>query len=277
MSTYSVGDTVVLDGVVSLIIYDAGSEQDWGRYILADKNHDLCYYITGNDYVNSTKYNISPGTFGYEWGGYGTDTGITSLGIGDGLSNTNSLISMNLQPDTSGWRVVWDMIEQFRSVYSDKWFVPTVNELKEVYNQRSYLENLSTSINTSYWCSSGYDNTLAYVVLFDNGSSATTTKRYHSERARLCRYTTDTELDELYASKTWLNDEIITANDLNRIERKVNKKYSNYLPTSWSPEDVLSKDRLNKIETQIGSKKVWEDGNVVTVDDLNNIENLLEP
>ena len=36
---YSVGDTVTLDGIESLIVYDAGSEQSWGRYLCVDKNH----------------------------------------------------------------------------------------------------------------------------------------------------------------------------------------------------------------------------------------------
>lgn len=102
--SYNVGDIVTLDGIESVIIYKAEEEQEWGRYILVDKNHDLSYYITGSDYIDSSDYDQSPGTFGYEWGGYGTTTGITSQNIGDGLNNTNSLIGLNLQPNNSGWR-----------------------------------------------------------------------------------------------------------------------------------------------------------------------------
>ena len=35
--------------------------------------------------------------------GYEVETGVTATAIGSGLSNTNSLIEMNLQPSTSGW------------------------------------------------------------------------------------------------------------------------------------------------------------------------------
>ena len=183
-----IGDTYTLDGVESVIIYDAGSEQDWGRFILADKNHDLSYYIIGDDYVDSSDYNTAPGTFGYEWGSYGAATGITSQEIGDGLSNTNSLIGLNLQPQTSGWRVLWDMVEQFRFTHSDDWFVPAVQELQQVYNLRSYLNNLSTSTNPYYWSSSEYDSSYACFVIFSNGNSYSTNKYTHYRRARLCRY-----------------------------------------------------------------------------------------
>lgn len=189
-----IGDTVTLDGIESVIVYDAGVDQDWGRFVLVDKNHDLSYYITGSDYVDNDDTTTSPGTFGYEWGGLNRETDITSRMIGDGLSNTNSLISKNLRPNTSGWRVVWDMVSQFRSSHSDRWFVPTVNELKEVYNQRSYLNNLSISTNKSYWCSTENSNTSAYFVLFDSGISNYHFKSNHSSRTRLCRYTTLAEL-----------------------------------------------------------------------------------
>ena len=187
LNSPKIGDTYTLDGVESVIIYDAGSEQDWGRFILADKNHDLCYYIDGEDYVNESEYETFPGTFGYEWGGYETSTDITSQAIGDGLSNTNSLLTLDLQPDTSGWRVLWSMVEQFRSTHSDDWFVPTVQELQQAYNQRSYLENLSTSTNPYYWTSSENSNLSVRGVLFSSGN-INIYKNLHASRARLCRY-----------------------------------------------------------------------------------------
>lgn len=68
----SVGDTVVLDGIESVIIYDNGSEADWGRYIVVDKNHDLSYYIYGSDYVNEKDTENAcinlEAQYGYEWG-----------------------------------------------------------------------------------------------------------------------------------------------------------------------------------------------------------------
>ena len=187
----SIGDEIVKDGITSVCVYDAGSQQSWGQYLFVDKSHDLSYYITGSDYVDSNDYNTAPGTFGYEWGGYGTSQGMTSSSyqaIGSGLSNTNTLISKNLTPNTSGWRIVWDMVEEFRSSYSNDWFVPSLNELKEVYNQRSYLENLSTSSNPYYWTSSEDDSDFAYLVNFSTGGSSGSRKYNHFGRSRLCFY-----------------------------------------------------------------------------------------
>ena len=267
--SYNVGDIVTLDGIESVIIYKAEEEQEWGQYIVVDKNHDLCYYIDGDDYVDSEDHTNDP--YGYEWGGWGTTTGITSQEIGNGLSNTYSLIGLNLQPNNSGWRVLWGTVEQFRSTHSNDWFVPTVQELYQVYNQRPYLNNLSTSTYYFYWSSSEYNSNYAYNVNLSGGNRNHNHKYRHYVRARLCRYTTEEELNK----KTWTLNEIITSTELNRIENRIQEVYSSYSPTSWSAGDVLSKDRLNKIEAQLGSDKVWEDGNVVTADDLNNIENLL--
>ena len=270
--SYSVGDTVTLDGIESVIIYKAEEEQNWGQYIVTDKNHDLCYYISGDDYVDILYNDKFPGAFGYEWGGYGRITYIDSIEIGDGLSNTNSLIDQNLPPRMPGWRVVWDMVERFRSTHSDDWFVPSLNELQQVYTQRSYLKNLSITTNPYYWSSSERAQNYAHNIDFSNKDSYNyINKDYQSNRTRLCRYTTDSELNK----KVWILDEIITSTELNRIENRIQEVYSSYSPTSWSAGDVLSKDRLNKIETQLGTDKVWEDGNIVTADDLNNIENLL--
>ena len=63
--TYNVGDTITLDGVESLIIYKADTEQEWGQYIVVDKNHDLCYYFLGNDFVDDNDYENNK--WGYEW------------------------------------------------------------------------------------------------------------------------------------------------------------------------------------------------------------------
>lgn len=184
----TIGTEIIKDGITSVCIYDAGSQQSWGRYIFVDKYHDLCYYVTGLDYMDSSDYATSPGTYGYEWGAYATATGITSQEIGNGLSNTNSLLALNLQPQTSEWRVLWDMVAQFRSFRSGDWFVPTSNELVEVYNKISYLENLSTSSYYYYWSSSEYNSVSAKFIDFNSGKSYNNAKDSHNRRIRLCWY-----------------------------------------------------------------------------------------
>lgn len=157
-----------------------------GRYIFVDRDHDLCYYILGNNFTNDSNYETNK--WGAEWGGFWTSTNIRSQAIGSGLSNTNSLIFMNLTSDTSGWPVVWDWMKEFRSTHSSDWFVPSLNELIEVYNQRSYLENLSLSAADCYWSSSEQGSIGACYVSFYDGNLSNASKNHHTKRFRLCFY-----------------------------------------------------------------------------------------
>ena len=179
----TVGDTITLDGIEILVIYS----QD-GINIAVDKNHDLSFYVKGSDYVNSSDYDQSPGTFGYEWGGYETATGITATEVGTGLANTNALIGMNLQPNTSGWWIIWDKVKEFRQNHSDNWFVPSKDELNLVYQQKANLSNISTSSSgyPYYWSSSESSSNLAWYQLFDSGRQDYYFKLHHYRRVRLC-------------------------------------------------------------------------------------------
>lgn len=176
-----VEDTLTIDGIEVLVIY---SQE--GINIAVDKNHDLSYYVNGSDWVDSDEYNIPPGTFGYEWGGYNITTGITNTAVGSGLSNTNSLLEMSLQPETSNWYVVWDRIEGFRMNHSDNWFVPSKDELNLIYEARSNLSNLSLNTNYYYWSSSEYSDISLWIQNFSTGNLGGLPKYTHYTRARLC-------------------------------------------------------------------------------------------
>lgn len=181
---FEVGSTLTLDGVEVLVIY---SQEDVN--IAVDKNHDLSFYVKGSDYVNSKDYNQSPGTFGYEWGGVDITTGITNTTIGSGLSNTNFLIAMNLRPYYSGWYVVWDKVKEFRDDHSDKWFIPSKDELNLIYKNRANLSNITTSGGyTSYWSSSEseYSPRESWYQEFGSGVQNYYYKYHHYRRARLC-------------------------------------------------------------------------------------------
>lgn len=175
----NIGDTIALDGIECLCIYD-------NPYIFVDKNHDLSYYFSGSDYVNEW-LPIDSAKYGYEWGGYGTETGIRATAVGTGLSNTNQLISKNLQPYISGWWVVWDKVNEFRQSHSDKWFVPSKDELNLVYENRAYLSNLSLNRYYFYWSSSESSSDGAWYRNFDSGLHGDGYKRNDFIRVRLCR------------------------------------------------------------------------------------------
>lgn len=176
----TVGSPAIFEGIECLCI-------NVNPTIFVDKNHDLSYYVNGSDWVDSRDYNVSPGTFGYEWGAWDIETGITATAVGTGLSNTNSLIEMNLQPYTSGWYVIWDKIREFRQNHSDQWFLPSKDELNLVYETRSNLSNLSTSNFPIYRSSTETTSFEAGYQSFATGYQADHAKNNHTYRCRLCR------------------------------------------------------------------------------------------
>ena len=267
---YSVGDTVTLDGIESLIVYDAGSEQSWGRYLCVDKNHDLVWYFEGNDCVDEN-LPIEEAQYGYEWGGYSIETN-TESGIGKGLLNTNNLISLNLQPETENWPVIWNKIKEFRNQKgSNKWFLPNKDELNLIYNNRNSLINLSLETCGVYWSSSEFNNINAYVQIFKSGTQLNDFKRFHYNRARLCRYTTDSELN------SWVSNETLSKDKLNRMETNLSSINSSYQITNWQDNDIVTADKLNKLEQGLKEVKsdytehTWVDGEEITATKLNNI------
>ena len=194
-SISAVGLTLTIDGIECYGIYGvvnkiniAGSSAYFGtgNAIFTDKNHDLSYYVNGSDWVDSSNYNQSPGTFGYEWGGYGTNTYVRATGVELGLSNTDNLIEMNLQPRTSGWFVVWDKIKEFRESHSNNWFLPSKGELNLIYEARNNLNNLSILVNPYYWSSSESSSDNACYQDFSHGSQGGNSKYFHYYRSRLC-------------------------------------------------------------------------------------------
>lgn len=112
-TTATVEQGAIIDGVVSKCVYIADTPQGWGQRV----------------FIAVSSFTDSNGNSTFEWGGNGTATGITAQDIGTGLSNTNSLIAMNLQ-SSDGTPTIWDAITEFRNTHSDSWFVPSANELR---------------------------------------------------------------------------------------------------------------------------------------------------
>ena len=141
-STATVGQYALVDGVVSKCVYVADTPQDWGQKIFASQSH-----IT---------YSNGKGVF--QWGGYGTATGITATAIGTGLTNTNALLAMNLQ-STDGTPTIWDALKEFRSKYGDRWFIASLDESSlyigyvywtssEVTSENAYTRNTSVTADS---------------------------------------------------------------------------------------------------------------------------------
>ena len=192
----AIGDVVEIDGIECVVVYDAGSQQEWGRYLAVDRNHDISFYTEGSDFYNTMPSANDSAKYGYEWGG-ATSTMVKSEEIGTGLSNTNALIALDLVPSTSGWSVLWDKVEEFREIYSNKWFVPSIEEMEAVYESRIHLRNMSTTY-MYYWVSSEYNSYTGLSFGWGSGNSNTAgAKSKHNRRARLCTYIEDSSINTI--------------------------------------------------------------------------------
>ena len=141
--TATVGQRVLIDGVMSMCVYVADTPQDWGQRIFASQSN----------------FTDSNGNQKFQWSGYETATGITETAIGTGLTNTNALLAMNLQ-STDGTPTIWDALKEFRTANGDRWFIPSRDEGFESYKQGM----------SQMWTSSEYDSSNAYATYENIGN-----------------------------------------------------------------------------------------------------------
>lgn len=131
--TATVGQYALIEGVLSKCVYVADTAQSWGQRIFA--------------------YEKPLNERAYPWGGSGTATGITATDIGTGLSNTNSLLAMNLQ-STDGTPTIWDVLKEFRTAHSDRWFIPSREEAGFAYTEYNCWTSSEYDSGYAYYCSS---------------------------------------------------------------------------------------------------------------------------
>ena len=194
------GDTVILDGIECLCIATGVTIQGSNlTRIAVDKNHDLGYYqkYVGMNINNAVINRISS----WRWGGYGTALGNTSQEVGYGLQNTINCLANKANyangTSTSSSSIVypwlWQGVNDFRSSHSDKWFVPSINELldyaKAYVNKLGFDEDNITGGGSfdAYWSSSENTKNTAYAFRFLGGSSFPDTAKTTDSAVRLCR------------------------------------------------------------------------------------------
>ena len=138
------GDTIILDGIECLCVATGVTIQGSNlTRIAVDKNHDLGYY---QKYVGMTQSGVVINQIkDWRWGGYGTSIG-TSLEVGYGLQNTIKCLANTVNytngssSNNRNYPSIWQGVNDFRSSHSDKWFVPSLNELLNyVYPYKSSL------------------------------------------------------------------------------------------------------------------------------------------
>jgi len=100
---------------------------------------------------------------GVTWGCSGTLIGTTSTAFGTGQANTTAIVNLCSESGIAA-RICSDLS---LSGYSD-WYLPSKDELYQMYLSSAYIPNLSTGY---YWSSSEHTSTYAYWVSCSSGVS----------------------------------------------------------------------------------------------------------
>lgn len=198
--SFNIGNIVWLDGIECVVIAKDITISDCSyRNIAIDRNYDLgwyCKYI-GDTWGTKKVDQIKT----WVWGGYGTSTVGTLQEVGFGYQNTikylgNSVNGTNVSPttddDNTNYPSLYRGLNDFRNGHSDKWFLPSSNELGLISQNflTSYLTfNPRTGAPASsylYWSSSANNGDTSFHVRLSDGDTSYTDK-YKTRYVRLCR------------------------------------------------------------------------------------------
>lgn len=145
------GQSIELDGIECV-----GIPSIYGD-IAVDKNHDLSYYVFGNDFYNEDIRYIGNKNKGFI---YSEDCMVTDS-IYKGLQNSNRLIDLYGNKKST----IWYRLKIFRGeIGSDKWFIPSREEIQMMVDLRFQLKNF-TFLNTSIYSTSTELSTSTYRAL----------------------------------------------------------------------------------------------------------------
>lgn len=200
---FAVGSTVWLDGIECLVIAKDITIQGCSyRNIAIDKNYDLGWYCKYVGTIWGTKKVDRVGH--WIWGGYGSAMNLnTSQELGYGYQNTINYLSIALNgtngtatEDHTDNASLYRGLTDFRNGHSDKWFLPSVNELKLI-SQNGLTSSLSfnsatgaSSANASFWTSCDFsdnDNTTKSCRVRLSNAMATSIDKFQTSPVRLCR------------------------------------------------------------------------------------------
>lgn len=117
------------------------------------------------------------------WGNYGIPVpGGTSAAIGSGQANTTAIVNAFGNSCWAAWRC--DQLEL--NGYSD-WFLPSKDELSEMYLHNVEIGGFGAFGFYYYWSSTEYDASDAWFVNFNWGGDASTQPKYAAGAVRAVR------------------------------------------------------------------------------------------
>lgn len=134
-----------------LVFYDKGSNSDGWRYLEAAP--------ASTEWVEKM------------WGGWGTSVGGTGTAIGTGKSNTEKILAKygNAEPFTKKTDYAAKLCSDLVYGGFDDWFLPSKDELNQMYINLKKNEIGDLSGDNSYWSSSEASGNHAWHQYFFNG------------------------------------------------------------------------------------------------------------
>lgn len=124
------GQSIKLDGIECIGILSIYGD------IVVDKNHDLSYYVFGDDFYNEDIRYIGDKCKGFVY----SENYIVTDSIYNGFQNSNRLIDLYGNKKST----IWYRLKIFRGeIGSDKWFVPSIEEIKMMVDLRFQLRNFT--------------------------------------------------------------------------------------------------------------------------------------
>jgi hypothetical protein len=138
-----------------------------GKIFYADVSYVSTYYEAAPDDAVS----LSPGPVSYDirWSQNALAWVGTNTGRGYGRQNTDWILAATEPWD---YNAAQSCDAYTYGSYND-WFLPSLEELLDLYNQQGVVGNLAAG---RYWSSSEYSNSNAYFVDFSNGLNASEPK-----------------------------------------------------------------------------------------------------
>lgn len=122
-------------------------------------NHGLIAYNEDARFMGEYSYQ-----FKYPWGDT-INTKATDISIGKGKMNTDIMI--NIIGTGYNYSALGAKNGNFGGNGYNDWYLPSINELKQIYSARKYIYNLNNSI---YWSSSEVNNLTAFSLDFNSGN-----------------------------------------------------------------------------------------------------------
>lgn len=172
----------------SILFYDRGS--NYGEYSAV--RNDIVRISDGVDDGSAESQNWrylicdqkDPASSSKQWGPYGTNENLIAVAIGAGLPNTNVMINKYADNDTYWWK----LIKEKRDNTGLDWFMPSLNELDILYDNRHVISSEGgTSLSSAfYWSSSEVNNNTAWYLDFSLGGKGNVNKNT-TRRCRLLR------------------------------------------------------------------------------------------